>query len=611
MNKTIVQIAKKAGVSALILIGGAVLGYLLLFFAFFIRISPERAEQTIRIFEEQGDYPRASQRDGTTDHFHDYYPDVLDYFTDELIVRYSMETPDAPPLLRCLSVYGLYWHGYIVLLRPLLSIFDLTQVRTLNLAVQMLLAVYLSILLYAKMGKKRYSLAWFSAYAMLLPNCLGDNFQNSSIYYVGVIAAIVFLQFKDRFVKNYNYVFLFLIAGMCTSYFDFLTYPVMSFGIPAVMLVLFQEDIQGFRGVKKTVHPLLAFFTWGVGYLAFWSEKWIISDLLGGGSIFKTALGETHFRTSSGLAERILTVNKNWSYMAWMPIILIVAVWVILWMVHMIRKGLKKDVRVFSLASLWLVMLAWYLVASEHTRTHTIFAWRNAMIAVMSLLFIICITTENSGEMFPVKSLMSRITMVVITLITGVILFRIVPTNELSVMNYQSDGTTGYIPSGEKNALTFDFVPAHRVITQFELLLQSEDAEGYYEISLMDGEKTVYTTIAYSKDANAANVHYMKVFWPVKKGKHYSIRVSTEHMNDKCFIGYAYEDELPEVSANEAYPFMQVFYYTVPVEMRFILWNIITYVSLLLMCGYLILYVADSRAVNRKKELKPMENAVS
>ena len=119
MNKIIVQILKKTGISVIILVGGAVLGYLLLCLSFCIRISPEKAENTMSFFEEAGYYPRASLRDGTSNHFNDYYPDVLDYFTDELICRYSTDNPDGTFFTRCFSFYGLYWHGYTVVLRPL------------------------------------------------------------------------------------------------------------------------------------------------------------------------------------------------------------------------------------------------------------------------------------------------------------------------------------------------------------------------------------------------------------------------------------------------------------------------------------------------------------
>jgi hypothetical protein len=604
MNKVIGQILKKTGISVIILISGAVLGYLLLCLAFCIRISPKKAESTMNFFAGEGYYPRASLKDGTADHFHDYYPDVLDYFTDELICSYSTDNPEGNFFTRCFSFYGLYWHGYIVVLRPLFALLNLSGIRILNLVAQILIAAYLAYLLYSRTKRKRYAFAWLTVYYLLLPNCLSVNFQNSDIFYIGALAAIVFLQFKEKFVKNFNYIFLFLVAGMCTSYFDFLTYPIMSFAVPAVMLVLFWDELKEWKGLWKIFHPVLSFFAWGVGYLAFWSEKWLLSDLITGGSVLRTAVGETHFRTTTAMVDRLLAVNKNWIYMAWWPIMAVVIIWLAFWIVCIVRRGWKKDFRVFGMAFICLTVPLWYLIASEHTGTHTIFTWRNAVAAVMALLFIVCITTEEAeaekkeAEKKLLGSVGSRITAVLLSLILGFILFRVVPTNEKIVNNYQSDGTTEPVPGGINDALEFQFVPGHWIITEFELLMKSDDPEGYYEVILMDGDRALYSTKAYVKDANAADIHYMKVLWPVHKGKSYTVRVSTEHIKDGGSIGFAYEDELNELSGNDVHPFLQVIYYTVPVELRFIAWNIITFVSVLLMAEYMLLYLFQNRKKN-------------
>lgn len=49
--------------------------------------------------------------------------------------------------------YGRYWHGYQVVLAPLLTVFDLSQIRWLNAALQIALAAAVLLTLYAR-GRK-------------------------------------------------------------------------------------------------------------------------------------------------------------------------------------------------------------------------------------------------------------------------------------------------------------------------------------------------------------------------------------------------------------------------------------------------------------------------
>ena len=609
MEKSLIKnflknVLKKTALSVAILVGGAILGYLLLSLVFFIPISPEKTEEIVGSFSREGYYPRANYRNGNSENFLEYYPDVQDNFTDEMIFEYSMGNPTISPFIHCLKHISRYWHGYAIIIRPFMKIMGLAELRTLNMGAQLLLAAYLAFLLYFETKKKRYSLAWLTVYFMLVPNLMSYNFQNSDIFYIGVISAIVYLRFKTFFNKNYNFVFLFLVTGMCTSYFDFLTYPIMSFGIPAAVFILFSMNSDGGYDVKKSVRQLLqtvlSFGLWGIGYLGFWFEKWVLSDLIAGETALAIGMSETRFRTGANWVERLEGVNKNWLYMAFWPFIFVIAVWVSVWCVHILRKGLRKDARVLPLSFLWLVMLAWYIAVGEHSRSHTIFTWRSALISIVSLVFIICVTTEAYGKGEGIlPSLKSRLFFVTGCLIVCFGLALLVPSDRIEYNNYWSDGTTEVMPRNAKDALEFQFTPQHRIITEMELLLKSDDLNGYYDIFLADGEKTLYTIRADQEKANSANIHYLKVFWPVTKNKTYTIRVSNEGVNADSFAGYAYENSMAEIADNDVYPFLQVMYYTVPNQKRLILWNYITILSLVLICGYMALSVESAQ-----KELK-------
>lgn len=64
--------------------------------------------------------------------------------------------------------------------------------------------------------------------------------------------------------------------GISTAYFDFLTYPLVTFGIPMIFCILINE--------KNTCEnwkemPIMGIH-WGIGYLGMWAEKWLIGTVI-------------------------------------------------------------------------------------------------------------------------------------------------------------------------------------------------------------------------------------------------------------------------------------------------------------------------------------------
>lgn len=129
-----------------------------------------------------------------------------------------------------LTSYERYWHGYLVTLKPLLFIFNYSQIRVLNLIIESLL----TILVLASMYKRKlneYIIPYAISYLLLNPYVISLSLQYSTIFYIFTISTLLILLVdKDKLVK-YSYL-LFLNIGIFTAYFDYLTYPMVSFGMP-------------------------------------------------------------------------------------------------------------------------------------------------------------------------------------------------------------------------------------------------------------------------------------------------------------------------------------------------------------------------------------------
>lgn len=88
--------------------------------------------------------------------------------------------------------YSRYWHGYLVVLKPLLAVMDYGKIRMLNLAAFLLIQVLLLIgFLKRKLwrGLVAYTIALCSMFPMAIPKSL----QFSSMFYVGSIVILVLL----------------------------------------------------------------------------------------------------------------------------------------------------------------------------------------------------------------------------------------------------------------------------------------------------------------------------------------------------------------------------------------------------------------------------------
>ena len=132
--------------------------------------------------------------------------------------------------------YSRYWHGYHLFLNPLLEIMDYGGIRILNSIIQFLLVILVSVLL-AKRNAGLFILPYIFTYLMLNPLVLGKSMQFSSCFYLFTFGIITLLMLPDGNRSKYAFL-VFLNIGIWTAYFDFLTYPIAAFGIPAVLYIV-------------------------------------------------------------------------------------------------------------------------------------------------------------------------------------------------------------------------------------------------------------------------------------------------------------------------------------------------------------------------------------
>lgn len=349
--------AKIIGKGVLMLIAGAVVGTLLLTMVYMLPVNMENRDASYETLEQEGWYPRATVTSRSMDtYFHSYFPDVLDGASDRVMLYMAMDDGTGSPLTRAMESYNdymgenysRYWHGYVVLLRPLFLFFNYTELRVINGACQLLLVLILATIIGRKKGVC-YVLVLATSYVLLSSIAMPLGLQFSWVFYIAHIGTLILLLKTDFIEKNHRYIYFFMALGMFTSYFDLLTYPLATWGLPLVWWIVMTE-----RDEKEsfwTDRVVFSGVSWIAGYAGMWCMKWVLATLILGRNIFESAIGRTSYWSGlqqteeSALSGRLQAIYINWKHYEYKVYGVILAAWLIWWVCRIVFRGGGKGIQ--------------------------------------------------------------------------------------------------------------------------------------------------------------------------------------------------------------------------------------------------------------------------
>lgn len=287
------------------------------------------------------------------------------------------------------SEYARYWHGYLLLLKPLLLFLNYGQIRIVNGCVEAALIFWI-LREFMKRGMKWGMAAYVLSLSTMFPIVFPFSLQFSTVFYIGNIALLLVLKNHEKWEKGDKYIFFYQMIGMCTSYFDFLTYPLFTFGIPMVGCLVLSSS----RNMKEKLKFFVGNgFSWGIGYVLMWMGKWMVGSVITGENLWVNALGTVSERASSssigGMTGRILAVLRN-GYIYFNKAGAVLALLMLIWLGICIWKCHK---RIFA-ANMWIMILTaclpfvWYLAAANHSYIHYWYTFRALSVSVFSLTMI-------------------------------------------------------------------------------------------------------------------------------------------------------------------------------------------------------------------------------
>ncbi|MDR2646767.1 MAG: hypothetical protein LBB67_01375 [Oscillospiraceae bacterium] len=348
-----------------------------------------------------------------------------DNWTDRLMLEKTQKAA-GNSLLRAAMIpdYARYWHGYQVLLRPALAICNLTvssiekqistdaaqplpalaMLRRVNEIVLLALLAAVLILIVKQLN------GWI-ALCFVIAVGFGDaivvpmSLQYSVAAYVMLLACLALLLFchNPRFCEHVCVGFF--LIGATTSFFDLLTVPLITFGMPAALLVMI--EMASAKCVRLDIARLaLRGVCWAFGYGGIWACKWAIASIVLRRNVFAEALNQMRLRAFGdaplpvNLPPTIYTLLNNLTHLIFPIALLIAAIAALAVIAVMLCRHRANTVRIVKTSiPLFLLCIApyvWYLIFLNHSQEHGRFTYRAQIIAVFAILgFFVCLLKEK------------------------------------------------------------------------------------------------------------------------------------------------------------------------------------------------------------------------
>lgn len=289
--------------------------------------------------------------------------------------------------------YSRYWHGYLLYMIPALQFLNVGELKILGQYLQFLLML---ILVYQLNKRSTLLMLLYGIVALFInPVTTVLTFQDSDIYILTMISMIIILRYFDKLKIGWFFSF-FMLNGICVAFFDFLTYPLVAFGVPLVMALL----LDGFNTVKDGIKRIAIYsIGWIIGYVGMWGGKWIVGSILTGRDMFSDAFSSIGIRThGQGEYKGVLsygnTMQTIWNSINDIPMLILLILTIAIIAIYLTRNkckvslGLVEVSRSVCFMIVGLFPFAWYFVAMNHSVIHPWMSYRELAITIWAIAAI-------------------------------------------------------------------------------------------------------------------------------------------------------------------------------------------------------------------------------
>lgn len=299
--------------------------------------------------------------------------------------------------------YARYWHGYAVLLRPLLAVLGISGMRYLN----MMLLMGLLLGCYARMrsllGRRTaltFAAGLLMGFLLIAPFCQ---------HYMAVTSLALlgcYVQLRWPKAVRARLPEFFLILGSLVCFSDLLTFPVLALGYPLLCCQLLgvREDVSARRLWVQTIGLSAA---WMVGYALTWVGKGLVGTLLTGQNVLGDIFGQAMWRmtgvpedgkwypmTPAGAVQINMETFFTRSNVLLLALLL---AWLGVRALRM-RTGAKGWLRALPVAAVALYPFVWYLAVQNHSNIHYWMTYKLLSVTAFSLCaYLLAVAPEKES----------------------------------------------------------------------------------------------------------------------------------------------------------------------------------------------------------------------
>lgn len=303
--------------------------------------------------------------------------------------------------------YARYWHGYAVLLRPLLAVLGISGMRYLN----MMLLMGLLLGCYARMrsllGRRTaltFAAGLLMGFLLIAPFCQ---------HYMAVTSLALlgcYVQLRWPKAVRARLPEFFLILGSLVCFSDLLTFPVLALGYPLLCCQLLgvREDVSARRLWVQTIGLSAA---WMVGYALTWVGKGLVGTLLTGQNVLGDIFGQAMWRmtgvpedgkwypmTPAGAVQINMETFFTRSNVLLLALLL---AWLGVRALRM-RTGAKGWLRALPVAAVALYPFVWYLAVQNHSNIHYWMTYKLLSVTAFSLCaYLLAVAPEKEPKGIP------------------------------------------------------------------------------------------------------------------------------------------------------------------------------------------------------------------
>lgn len=300
------------------------------------------------------------------------------------------------------GVYPNYCMGFRIWLRPLLLAFNYMEIRSVcGFAVWALFSF--SLVVVDRITENRFfSILYALCIIALNPLAISASLTLMTCFTLSFLGILVLPITVDlRKPDCFRIAILFLALGAVTQFFDFYTYPSITFAFPMIVFLAAKKgDDWGQRGRDHLTWMLYGFGAWLFGYIGIWALKLASTVLFTGidawaiasnamDASFGTGSDVGSLKTLSACAKNILTPEVR------VALLMIAVTWAVLLFRNRNRRSRLTEGFVFL--AIGAVGIVWILFA-KRTYEHRFFQYRTLGVLLMGVFGFMAQTTKPETE---------------------------------------------------------------------------------------------------------------------------------------------------------------------------------------------------------------------